>query len=50
VGLAVDYENIRTDHEKSAAVHKGLTVTKVKEQNDQKIAIFEKVMCYSQKV
>jgi hypothetical protein len=31
----VDYKNTRSDHEKSAAVHKGLAVTKVIEQNDQ---------------
>ncbi len=36
IGSSVDYENTRTDHEKSAVVHKGLAVTKVREQNNQK--------------
>ncbi len=34
--VTVDYENTRTDYEKSAVVHKGLAETKVREQNDQK--------------
>ncbi len=42
ISTGVDFENTRTDHKKSAAVNKGLTVTKVKEQNDQKIAILNK--------
>ncbi len=32
----MDYENTRTDYSKSAAVHRGLAVTKVREQNEQK--------------